>query len=78
MVFSKRLDMYSVSVILLQYQRQVLYENFRFISLKNKSFGCKKNGMLYSDNAKILITRTRGIKNDGCIGMGSSSVYLGS
>ena len=34
MVFSKRLDMQSVSVILLQYQRKVLSENFRFIPLK--------------------------------------------
>ena len=44
--------MQNVSVILLQYQRQVPSENFRFISLKNKSYGCVKNGMLYSDSAK--------------------------
>ena len=31
MVFSKRLDMWSVRVILLQYQRQVLSENFRYL-----------------------------------------------
>ena len=46
-VLSKRLDMKSVSVILLQYQRQVLSENFRFISQKkDKSYRCVKNGML--------------------------------
>ena len=33
MVFTKRSDMLSVSAILLQYQGQVLSENFRFISL---------------------------------------------
>ena len=33
MVFSKRLDMQSISAILLQYQRQILSENF-IISLK--------------------------------------------
>ena len=32
-VFSKRLDMQSISVILLQYQRRILSENF-IISLK--------------------------------------------
>ena len=53
MVFSKRLDMFSVSVILLQYQRQVLTENFRFV----KSYGYVKNGMLYNDNAKIINTQ---------------------
>ena len=57
MVFSKRLDMLSVSVILLQYQRQVLSDNFRFIFQKDKSYGCVKNGMLYSDNAKIINTQ---------------------
>ena len=34
MLFSKRLDMLSISVTLLQYQGQVLSENSRFISLK--------------------------------------------
>ena len=57
MVFSKRLDMLSVSVILLQYQRRVLSENFRSYLLKNKSHGCVKNVMLYSDNAKIQNTQ---------------------
>ena len=43
MVFLKRLEMYSVSVILLQYQRQVLSENFRFISLKEQKLPmCKE------------------------------------
>ena len=32
--FSKRVDVLSVSVILLQYQRQVLSDNFKFISQK--------------------------------------------
>ena len=34
MVFSKRLDMLDVIVILLQNQKQILSENFRFVSLK--------------------------------------------
>ena len=43
MVFSKRLDMLSVIVTFLQYQRQVLSENFRFISLKeSKLWMCKE------------------------------------
>ena len=31
-------------------------ENSRFMSLKEKKYGCVKNYMLYSDNAKIINT----------------------
>ena len=63
MVFSKHLDMYSVSVILLQYQSKLVCKGKFCLKIsdsylkKNKSYGCVKNGMLYSDNAKIINTR---------------------
>ena len=49
--------MFSVSVILLQYQRQILSEFQIHISKEIQVMDVlRRNGILYSDNAKIIKT----------------------